>query len=51
MSGQLKPPQREQRHEIADVQAVGRRIETGVERERALRQPSRQRLAVRAIRV
>ena len=31
MSGLLKPPQDHQRHQVADVQAVGRRIEAGVD--------------------
>ena len=33
MAEQLKPPQREQRHEIADVQAVRRRVEAAVKRD------------------
>ena len=34
MAEQLKPPQRKQRHEIADVQAVGGRVEAAVKRDR-----------------
>ena len=37
MAEQLKPAQRQQRHEIADVQAVGRRVEAAVKRDRARR--------------
>ena len=33
MAEQLKPPQREQRHEMADVQAVGGRVEAAVKRD------------------
>ena len=34
MAEQLKPSQRQQRHEIADVQAVGGRVEPAVKRDR-----------------
>ncbi len=33
MTEQLKPPQRQQRHKMADVQAVGRRVEAAVKRD------------------
>ena len=33
MAEQLKPAQRQQRHQIADVQAVGRRVEAAVKRD------------------
>jgi hypothetical protein len=35
MAEQLKPAQREQRHQVADVQAVRRRVEAAVKRDRA----------------
>ena len=35
MAQQLKPAQRQQRHQVADVQAVGRGVEAAVERDRA----------------
>ena len=35
MAEQLKAPQRQQRHEIADMQTVGRGIEAAVKRDRA----------------
>ena len=42
MPGLLKPPQDHQRHQVPDVQAVGRRIEAGVERAAAGAQPAGQ---------
>ena len=33
MAEQLKPPQRQQRHKMADVQAVGGRVETAIKRD------------------
>ena len=42
MSGLLEPPQDHQRHQVADVQAVGRRVEAGVDRPRLLQQQLRQ---------
>ena len=33
MAEQLKPPQRQQRHQIADVQTVRRRVEAAVKRD------------------
>jgi hypothetical protein len=35
----LKPPQDHHRHQVADVQAIGRRIEPGVERPHTFIQP------------
>ena len=40
MPGLLKPPQDHQGHQVADVQAVGRRIEADVDRPRLLGQPA-----------
>ena len=37
MAEQLKPPQRQQRHQIADVQTVCRRVEAAVKRDRSFR--------------
>ena len=42
MPGLLKPPQDHQRHQMADVQAVGRRIEAGIDRSRLFQQQLRQ---------
>ena len=42
MPGLLEPPQDHQRHQVADVQAVGRGIEAGVDRPRLLHQQPRQ---------
>ena len=42
MPGLLKAPQDHQRHQVADVQAVGRRIEADVDRPRLLDQQPRQ---------
>ena len=42
MPGLLEPPQHHQAHQMADVQAVGRRIEADVERPRRSVEPTRQ---------
>ena len=49
MAEQLKPPQGQQRHQVAHVQAVRRRIESGVKDDRAGLQAFLQFRRVRAI--
>ena len=38
LAEELETPQEQQRHQVADVQAVGRRVEAGVDRDRSLPQ-------------
>jgi hypothetical protein len=40
MPGPLKPAENHHRHQVPDVQAIGRRVEAGVERPRLSIEPS-----------
>ena len=51
MARQLETPQGEERNQVADVQAVGRRIEAGIERDGPFGQPPRQAVSVGAVSV
>ena len=50
VAGVLEPPQQQQRHQVADVQAVGGGVEPGVERDRTLGQARPQGVRVGASR-